>query len=92
MSNKKNKIMCVKTGIWQNTEISFMTEHVFCEHGQYIVNHPRNTDGFNNKTVPNKIALSAISMVEGAKAEIISRIQREKQKKTAAKEKRHKMI
>lgn len=84
--------MCIKTGIWQDTEISFLPANVFFEKGQYIVNHPRNTDEFNDKTVPDKIALSAISMAEGAKAEIISRIQREKKKKTAAKERRHKKI
>lgn len=63
---------------------------MFHEKGQIIVKNPINADENNNNFVPNKIALSMIEMDPGIKTEIVSQINRERNKKIVAKSKRRK--
>lgn len=80
--------MCILTGSWKNVEIRFRSENIFSEKGQIVVNNPINSDDYNDRTVPNKIALSNIGMAPGERKKIIDQIQKNRNKKTAAKLKR----
>lgn len=84
--------MCIYTGCWQNTEIKFFADNVFYENGQIIVKNPIGADDTNDRFVPQKIALSIIQMEDEKKREIISQVERERNKKIAAKAKRPKKI
>ncbi|NCB20840.1 MAG: hypothetical protein EOM88_02870 [Clostridia bacterium] len=80
--------MCIQTAYWQGVEVKFFPTNVFCENGQIIVNHPINSDEYNDKFVPNKINLSALTMGQKERMKIINQLKKMQKKKENAKLKR----
>ena len=62
--------MCIYVGVYRSTEISFLKEDMFQEKKQIFINHPRNSDDFNDKTIPDRIPLHQVMMKQEQKEEI----------------------
>lgn len=77
--------MCVYSGIWQDVEVSFLSENIFEENRQVVVKDPINSDDFNDKQVPRKIVLSELSMAQNQKNKILAMMARKKNKKANGK-------
>jgi hypothetical protein len=77
--------MCTYTAIYRNTEISFLDENVYQEDGRIIINHPINSDHFDDKSVPKKIPLKDLQMTQEQRNHIEARFAKVKAEKEKAK-------
>jgi len=77
--------MCIFVGIYRTTEVSFLKEDLFQEKGVIFINHPRNSDDFNDKTLPAKIPLHQEMIKEEQKQTIEAIFAKRKKLKEKAK-------
>jgi hypothetical protein len=77
--------MCIYVGVYRATEISFLKEDMFQEKGQIFINHPRNSDDFNDKTLPTKISIHHVMMKKEQKEEIAAMFAKRNKLKEKAK-------
>ena len=85
MFHLKKQKMCVFVGVYRTTEISFLKEDMFQEKGQTFINHPRNSDDFNDKTLTSKIPLHQVMMKEEQRETIEAMFAKKSKEKAKAK-------